>query len=176
MQLASAGADVTAVDISGERLERLRENLERTGLRAQTVVADASRWQSGTPFDNVLLDAPCTGTGTIRRHPDLPYAKDGRGIEELTALQARMIDNAANLLKPGGLLIFCTCSLLPEEGEGQIKAALRRRADLAFDKQACALPHLPDGALATHGLRLRPDQWPERGGLDGFFISALRKA
>ena len=175
LQMASAGADVTALDISASRLARLRENLARTGLRARVVEADAAEWRPETPCDAVLLDAPCTATGTIRRHPDLPYVKDGRGIADLTALQERLIDNAASFLSPGGLLIFCTCSLLPEEGEAQIEAALQRHAGLAYDGQSCALPGLPRGALTPHGLRLRPDHWAEWGGIDGFFISALRK-
>ncbi|MFT7058899.1 MAG: 16S rRNA (cytosine967-C5)-methyltransferase, partial [Pseudorhodobacter sp.] len=114
LQLAAAGADVTALDISGPRLKRLQQNLDRTGLAAKIVTADALHWQPDTLFDAVLLDAPCSATGTIRRHPDLPFVKDGSELVALALLQTQMIDRALGFLKPGGRLIFCTCSLLPE--------------------------------------------------------------
>lgn len=173
MQLAASGADVTAVDLSDERLDRLRENLARTGLAAEIVVADALEWQPVAPFDAILLDAPCSATGTLRRHPDLAYARDGSGMDPLIELQARLIDRAADWLQPGGRLVYCTCSLLPEEGEAQIDAALARHADLRL----CPLdagwidPVWP----VRQGLRLRPDQWAERGGIDGFFVAGLEK-
>ncbi|MGB0797938.1 MAG: RsmB/NOP family class I SAM-dependent RNA methyltransferase, partial [Planktomarina sp.] len=110
MQAAAAGAKTTAVDISSTRMERISQNLERTKLTARTVVADVLTWDEG-PYDAVLLDAPCSATGTIRRHPDLPFAKDGTGISELIELQANMLNAAAKLVKPGGRLVFCTCSL-----------------------------------------------------------------
>ncbi|OSP55087.1 16S rRNA methyltransferase [Pseudoruegeria sp. SK021] len=175
LQLADAGAEVTALDISGPRLARLLDNLERTGLTAEVVTADALVWQSG-PFDAVLLDAPCSATGTIRRHPDLPYVKDASDIKALALLQGQMIDRAMTLLQPGGRLVFCTCSLLPDEGEAQITAALARHPDLTLDDAALAAEWIDPAWRAPNGLRIRPDHWADTGGIDGFFISALRKS
>jgi len=175
MQLAAAGAQVTALDISKPRLKRLEENLARTGLTAEIVAADLLTWQP-EPFDAILLDAPCSATGTIRRHPDLPFAKSGKEIKPLFALQAQMLDHALGLLKPGGRLVFCTCSLLPEEGEDQLRAVLERRGDIAVDRQALDRPGIEDEWRdELGGLRLRPDFWADRGGMDGFYIFALRK-
>lgn len=174
LQLAAAGAQVTAVDLSGHRLSRLTENLTRCGLSAQVVEADILDWTPDAPFDAILLDAPCSATGTIRRHPDLPFCRDGSGIEELTALQSAMLDRALTLLRPGGRLVYATCSLLTAEGEDQLAAALDRHPGLVVDR-----PDLPgiDPAWITEqgGLRLRPDYWPDLGGMDGFFIARLRK-
>ena len=173
LQLAAAGARVTAVDLSAPRMARLHENLARCGLSADVVVADALHWQGG-PFDAVLLDAPCSATGTIRRHPDLPFVKTGSEVAGLAALQAALIDRAAALLAPGGRLVFCTCSLLPEEGEDQLAAALARHPGLALDD--AQPPGLPEAARAPGGgLRLRPDLWADRGGMDGFFMARLRR-
>jgi 16S rRNA (cytosine967-C5)-methyltransferase len=174
MQLAAAGAEVTAVDISAPRLKRLAENLCRCGLTARTVTGDALEWRPEGKLDAILLDAPCSATGTIRRHPDLPYLRDGSGIPDLVALQSRLIDHALSLLPPGGRMVYATCSLLPDEGEAQIAAALARHPGLTVET-----PDLPgiDPAWITPegGLRLRPDFWPELGGMDGFFIARLRK-
>ena len=124
-QLAAAGARVTAVDRSKPRLARLTENLARLNLKAEVVVADASQWQTA-PFDAVLIDAPCSSTGTIRRHPDVPWLKSAADLIKLTALQSRLLDRRRrHLVKPGGTLVYCTCSLEPEEGEAQIAALLR---------------------------------------------------
>ncbi|UOA21705.1 Ribosomal RNA small subunit methyltransferase B [Sulfitobacter pontiacus] len=174
MQLAAAGAQVTAVDSSKQRMQRVRENLARVHLPAKVVVVDARRFE-GT-FDAILLDAPCSATGTIRRHPDLPHAKDGSEFGDLIELQSEMIDHAWSLLNPGGRLIFCTCSLLPDEGEVQVDEALERHADMRVDRDALAVPGV-DPAWTTQegGLRLRPDYWPELGGMDGFYIACLRK-
>ena len=167
MQLAAAGAQLTAVDNSKQRMQRVRENLARVHLPAKVVVVDARRFE-GT-FDAILLDAPCSATGTIRRHPDLPHAKDGSEFGDLIELQSEMIDHAWSLLNPGGRLIFCTCSLLVDE-------ALERHADMSVDRDALAVPGV-DPAWTTQegGLRLRPDYWPELGGMDGFYIACLRK-
>lgn len=174
LQLAAAGARVVALDASAARMERLAENLARTGLAARMVVADALDWDEEGGFDAVLLDAPCSATGTIRRHPDLPFVKDGSEIAGLVALQARMIDRALALLRPGGRLVFCTCSLLPEEGEGQLAAALIRHPGLTVEPPS--LPGVEPGWITAVGaLRLRPDFWPEAGGMDGFFMARLRK-
>lgn len=177
MQLAAAGADVTAVDISEARMARVRENLTRTGLSAKTIVADALKWEPEAPFDAILLDAPCSATGTIRRHADLPYAKDGGDFPGLFDLQAQMIDRAVQMLKPGGRLVYCTCSLLPDEGEIQVTDALARHRSLRVDSKALMVEGVdPAWLSAEGGLRLRPDYWAERGGMDGFFIAVFRKA
>ncbi len=174
LQLAAAGAEVTALDISGPRLARLQENLARTNLSARVLTGDAFGFTEGG-FDAVLLDAPCSATGTIRRHPDLPFVKDGSELPELTNLQARMLDHALTLLNPGGRLVFCTCSLLPEEGEAQLDAALSRHPGLTVER--IALSGVDDTWwTAQGGLRLRPDYWADKGGMDGFFMVRLRKA
>jgi 16S rRNA (cytosine967-C5)-methyltransferase len=172
LQLAAMGAAVTALDISEPRLARLRENLARTGLAAEIVVADALEWQPEGAFDAILLDAPCSATGTVRRHPELPFVKDGSEVPGLVALQARLIDRALGWLKPGGRLVFATCSLLPEEGEGQLAAALARHPGLRAER--VELPGLAvDWWTENNGLRLRPDHWAEAGGMDGFFMARL---
>ncbi len=174
LQLASTGAHVTALDISAPRMEKLRENLTRTRLQAKIVIADALHWQPEHLFDAVLLDAPCSATGTIRRHPELPFLKDGSELTELTSLQAALIDRALMFLKPGGRLVFCTCSLLPDEGEAQLTAALARHPGLVVQR-----PDLPgiDPAWITPegGLRLRPDYWADIGGMDGFFMARVSR-
>lgn len=176
MQLAAAGAEVTALDLSEARMVRLRENLARSGLRAEVVVADALDWDGGTGYDAVLLDAPCSATGTIRRHPDLPHVRDPSGLRALGELQARLLDRALALVRPGGRVVFCTCSLLPEEGERQVSAALARHPGLTCDAGPPDLPGIEAGwAAAGGGLRLRPDIWAEIGGIDGFFIASLRR-
>lgn len=175
LQLAAAGADVTAVDISGERLGRLHENLARTGLKSMVIEADALQFHEGE-YDAILLDAPCSATGTIRRHPDLPFAKDGSEFLALFSLQARLIDHALTMLRPGGRLVYCTCSLLPDEGEVQVERALARHPGLQIDPEACKLPGIEADWLSQEGgLRLRPDYWAELGGMDGFHIACMRK-
>lgn len=177
MQLAAAGADVTALDLSPARLGRLRENLRRTGLSARVLVGDALAWVPDQPFDAIVLDAPCSASGTIRRHPDMPFARGPRDLKPLVAMQAalleRVLDPAAGLLRAGGRVLYCTCSVLPEEGEAQIARVLRRQPGLRLESGAPAgVPaqwHAPQG-----GLRLRPDYWPEHGGIDGFYMALLR--
>jgi len=173
LQLAATGADVTALDISDARMARVRENLARTGLDANLITGDALT-HSGA-YDAILLDAPCSATGTIRRHADLPYARDGSEIGDLIALQAAMLDRALGLLRPGGRLLYCTCSLLPDEGECQIDEALLRHPALKVDRTALDLPGI-DATWITDegGLRLRPDYWPDQGGMDGFYMALLR--
>lgn len=173
MQLAAAGAAVTALDISEARMERVRENLGRTGLAAEIVVADALTWSPETPFDAILLDAPCSATGTLRRHPDLHFAKTGDEIARLTDLQDQLLTRALDWLSPEGRLVFCTCSLLPDEGEARIEALLKAHPELTVA--------LPDAAWidprwrVDTGLRIRPDHWQAEGGIDGFFITLLQK-
>ena len=170
MQLAAMGARVTALDASGARLERVRENLARTGLEAEVVEGDALSHEGR--YDAVLLDAPCSATGTIRRHPDLPHAKDGAEFGALIAQQAAMIDHALGLLAPGGRLMFCTCSILPDEGEVQVEEALARHKGLRV------VPlESPDPAWVSPegGLRILPSHWAESGGIDGFYMAMLAK-
>jgi len=175
LQLAAGGADVTALDLSERRMQRVRENLARCGLSANCITGDALD-HTGGPYDAILLDAPCSATGTIRRHPDLPYAKDGSEFGALIELQAAMLDHALTLLRPGGRLVFCTCSLLPDEGECQVDEALSRHPGLSVDRTALSDLAGVDSAWITDegGLRLRPDYWPDLGGMDGFYIACLR--
>ncbi len=174
MQVAGAGGKVTAVDDNPARMERLRENLKRVQLKANVVVGDVMA-QDGQ-YDAILLDAPCSATGTIRRHPDLPFAKDGSEFGDLIGMQEVFLDHAIGLLKPGGRLVFCTCSLLPDEGEVQVEEAVERWADVTVDRDAVLIDGV-DPAWVTEegGLRLRPDYWADRGGMDGFYVALLRK-
>ncbi|MEZ5995754.1 MAG: transcription antitermination factor NusB [Hyphomonadaceae bacterium] len=175
LQLAAAGADVTAVDKSQARLQRLRENLERTRLAAEVVCADALNYQARDPFDAILLDAPCTSTGTLRRHPDVAWLRRPNDVRALAALQERLITAAAALLKPGGRLVYAVCSLEPEEGPGIAAGALSqgwRRVPIDVEEIAGVRAFLTaDGDLRTH-----PGHWCETGGLDGFFISRFERA
>lgn len=179
MQLAAGGATVTAVDRSAPRLERLRENLSRIGLEVEIAVADALTLES-QKNDAVLLDAPCSATGTIRRHPDVAWTKTEADLARLAMLQARLLDRAATLVRPGGRLVYCTCSLEPEEGEAQVAAFLARNAGYARvpvrPEEVGGLAELID---ASGDLRSLPCHMPEvpgaRGGLDGFFASRLRR-
>jgi len=178
--LAAGGAHVTALDISAERLKRLSANLARLGLAAETVAADLLAWQSAEPFDAVLLDAPCTATGTIRRHPDIPFLKRPEDIAALAATQARMVDKAIALLKPGGMLVYCTCSLEPEEGEEQLARALHRHPVRLVPVTPAEVGGLAEmvtlaGAVRTLPSHLSDAAEPRLGGLDGFFVARLQK-
>jgi len=168
MQLASRGANVTALDRSAPRLERLRDNLARLGLTAEIAVGDATAYQA-EPFDAVLLDAPCSATGTIRRHPDVAWTKDESDIVRLAQLQTRLLDRAATLVRPGGRLVYCTCSLERAEGEAQIAAFLARNTRFARvplrPEEVGGRADLIDG---EGDLRTLPSQ-----GLDGFFAGRL---
>ncbi|XAT58778.1 16S rRNA methyltransferase [Rhodobacteraceae bacterium IMCC1335] len=176
MQLSAAGASTTALDISQSRLQRLHENLDRTGLMADVIVADA-RAHGTTGYDVVVLDAPCSATGTIRRHPDLPFAKDGAQFSALFDLQAQLLDHALERMAAHGRLVYCTCSLLPDEGEAQIENALQKHSGLRVDHSALDKDFIAqEWRVAELGLRLRPDFWVEHGGMDGFFITVLRWA
>ncbi len=174
MQVAAAGAKVTAVDDNPARMERLQENMKRVQLKANVVVGDVMA-QEGQ-YDAILLDAPCSATGTIRRHPDLPFAKDGSEFGDLIGMQEVFLDHALSLLKPGGRLVFCTCSLLPDEGEVQVEEAVERWADVTVDREAVLVDGVdPSWVTEEGGLRLRPDYWADRGGMDGFYVALLRK-
>jgi 16S rRNA (cytosine967-C5)-methyltransferase len=178
-QLAAAGAVVTAVDRSPVRLDRLRENLSRLGLEAEVVAADLLAFEAA-PFDGVLLDAPCSATGTIRRHPDVQWSKTADDIGALADLQRRMLRRAAALVKPGGLLVYCTCSLEPEEGERQVEAFLA--ADHSFSRAPVGMAEIGGLDAATQAGDLRtlpsmlPDPDPRQSGLDGFFAARLRRS
>ena len=171
---------MTAVDRSANRLVRLRENLTRLGLRADMIAADATEWQAG-PFDAVLVDAPCSSTGTIRRHPDVAWLKQEIDIALLTALQQRLLDRAAALVKPGGRIVYCVCSLEPEEGEQQVEALLAREPALRrIPVEPARSVAFPNSSIPTGDLRTLPSHWtdsdPRMGGLDGFFAARLERA
>lgn len=178
-QLAAAGARVVAVDRSAPRLRRLKANLARLNLAAEVIEADATRLKAG-PYDGVLLDAPCSATGTIRRHPEVAWTKAPADIVSLASLQTRLLANAAELVKPGGVLVYSTCSLEPEEGERQIAAFLALRPDFSRDPVApgeCGIPAEwinAAGEVRTLPTYL-PDEDPRYAGLDGFFAARLRK-
>jgi len=178
-QLAFAGAHVTAVDISDRRLERVRENMDRLGLQVETVSADAARWKPNEKFDAVLLDAPCTGTGTIRRHPDIARLKSAKDLEELTKLQTRLLGNAVTLLRPGGTLVYCTCSLEKEEGEAQIAGLLKCVSNAhveSVDPKEVGGHNswvTDEGFLRTLPYDLEP-RVGELTGIDGFFAARIR--
>ncbi len=169
-QLAATGALITAVEHNAARIARLRENLARVRLPAEIVQADATTWRPATPFDAVLLDAPCSATGTIRRHPDVPHLKRARDLAVLTTQQDRLIANAAAMLQPGGRLVYAVCSLQPEEGPQRLATAIA--AGLRHDPFTPEeLAELPEALTADGCLRTHPALWPDRGGLDGFFAA-----
>jgi 16S rRNA (cytosine967-C5)-methyltransferase len=176
LQLAAAGADVTAVDISARRMKRVGENLARAGLSAELVTADASKWSPAETFDAILLDAPCSGTGTLRRHPDIAWLKDEEDVGRLTLTQDRLLLRAAELLKPGGVLVYAVCSLQDDEGPARVEALLGRDNRLArLPVQPAELPALGEAITPTGDVRTLPSMWPERHGLDGFYIARLQK-
>jgi 16S rRNA (cytosine967-C5)-methyltransferase len=178
-QLALAGAAVSAVDRSAQRLKRLSANLARLKLPAELIVANAMTFDA-PPFDAALLDAPCSSTGTIRRHPDVVWTKRPNDIVSLAKLQTELLDRAVALTKPGGLIVFCTCSLEPEEGEGQIAALLRRNPDIrrvpvdASEIGGLSECVTPLGDVRTLPCHL-PAATPRQSGLDGFFAARLRR-
>ncbi len=178
-QLAAAGARVIALDRSAERLKTLSANLARLQLEAAISVGDAAAYKA-EPFDAILLDAPCSATGTARRSPDVLWTKKPGDLAALAAIQAKILDHAFTMLKPGAALVYCVCSLEPEEGEAQIAALLRRNPDAArdpIDPNAFGLP--PECATKDGELRLFPDFFPHEDsrqrGLDGFFIARLKR-
>ncbi len=170
-ELAARGALVTAVDVSASRLHRLKENLDRLRLHAEIVQADVAGWTPPEAFDAVLLDAPCSATGTIRRNPDIPYLKTPADIAALSAVQARLLDHAVGLLKPGGQLVYSTCSLEAEEGEAQIERLLASRPDVAFIPIQTGELNIPAECITPSGmLRTLPFH---SGGMDGFLAARL---
>ena len=178
-QLALAGAHVTALDRAPARLQRLRDNLARLALKAEIVTADVEEW-SAEPFDAVLLDAPCSSTGTIRRHPDVPWLKNAGDIVKLSALQRRLLDRALALIKPGGTLVYCTCSLEPDENEAVVAGLLARAPKVrrvpitAAEVFGCAEFISKDGDLRTLPCHF-PDSDSRFAGIDGFYAARLLK-
>ena len=172
-QLAAAGARVTAVDLSPERLGRVAENLARLDLSAELVAADARDWRPQTPAPFVLLDAPCMATGTIRRHPDLPWLKTAADLDIAERLQSELLDAAADMTAPGGKLVYAVCSLEPEEGIDQITRFLRKRSD--FQRLPISPAEVFDARFVTPegDLKTLPSYWSERGGMDGFYAARL---
>jgi 16S rRNA (cytosine967-C5)-methyltransferase len=174
LQLAASVASVVALDRSAPRLERVAENLARTGLSAERVVADAADWKDARSFDAVLLDAPCSATGTFRRHPDVLWASKPGDIASLAAVQSRLLDAAAARVKPGGRLVYCVCSLEPEEGEAQAAGLRARHPQFAPEPVAPGEGGAPDASLTADGaLRILPHHRP--GGLDGFYVARFRR-
>ena len=171
LQLAAQGWKVTALDISKRRLHLLKDNLKRTGLSAGTVRADALTWEPKHLFDAILLDAPCTATGTLRRHPDVLHRIGQRQIDELAELQAALLARAADWLKPSGTFVYATCSLEREEGEDQTPPP-------AFAARPIESAELPEGLAANSDgtLRTQPGMLAERGGIDGFFVARWEKS
>ena len=176
-QLAAAECKVIAVDVSAARMNLLSDNLKRLALTAEIVRADALTWKPREPVDAILLDAPCSATGTIRRHPDLPQLKSAGDAAVLAKFQTMLLTAAADMVKPGGLILYSVCSLQAEERKAVVDAVLAVRTDLAREK-------IPPEAVAGESqfltpsgeLRTLPSQWPERGGLDGFYVALLRRS
>ncbi|USU07655.1 SAM-dependent methyltransferase [Sphingomonadaceae bacterium OTU29MARTA1] len=175
LQLSAAGLTVAAIDVSSARIKRLRENLFRTRLKAEVIAADVLKWAPAEPADALLIDAPCSATGIFRRHPDVLHRVHPAIIEEMALLQARLFARAADWVKPGGTLVFATCSLEPQEGEAQLSRFLSDRKDYAIDAPDAAL--LPPG-VPVHAdgyVRTLPGMLADQGGCDGFFIARLRR-
>jgi 16S rRNA (cytosine967-C5)-methyltransferase len=176
LQLCAAGAAVTAVDISNRRLGRVRENLARCGFEAELVAADASKWRPAAPAHAVLLDAPCSATGTLRRHPDIAWLKGPDDVARLTLTQDRLLRAASEMLEPGGMLIYAVCALQAEEGPQRIAAALASGVPLRREPvTAGELPGLTEAITSDGDVRTLPSMWAERGGMDGFYIARLRR-
>ena len=174
LQLCAAGAQVTAVDISARRMTRVGENLARAGLSAELVTADAGKWAPAEKFDAVLLDAPCSGTGTLRRHPDIAWLKGEDDVDRLTLAQDRLLLAAVELLKPGGTLVYAVCSLQEDEGAARIGSLLARDKRLRRRPvEAAELPGLESALTPSGDIRTLPSMWADRGGIDGFYIARV---
>ena len=175
-QLAAAGADVHAVDSDATRLKRLQENLTRLRLDARLVAADATQWSPPHPADAILLDAPCTATGTIRRRPDIARLRTQSDVRRLAALQSDLLARMADMLKPGGSLVYATCSLQPEEGADRIAAFLAQDSQfIRTPIEPSEVPGLEMAITADGDLQTLPSHWPDRGGIDGFYIARMRR-
>ena len=175
-QLAAAGARVTALDKDAARLGLVAQNLQRLSLTAELIAADATRWLAPEPFDGVLLDAPCSATGTLRRHPDLARRKSADWLGPLLPLQAKLLAQAARLLKPSACLVYAVCSLLPEEGPQQVAKLLAQTPDLRREPiSAAEVGGFTQAITADGDLRTLPSESPAEGGWDGFYVARLRR-
>ena len=175
LQLAAAGARVTALDRAPIRMKQVVENLSRTGLSAETVTSDAAIWSDKRVFDAVLLDAPCSATGTFRRHPDVLWAAKPSDVAGLAAVQSKLLDAAARRTRSGGRLVYCVCSLEPEEGEGQVAAFLGRTPGVTLDPVVAGECGAPAASVRADGtLRILPHH--VEGGIDGFYVARLLRA
>ena len=173
-QLAKAGAHVTAVDRSTRRLDRLVSNLQRLSLPVEAVAADALTWRPAQPVDAVLLDAPCTATGAIRRHPDVPHLKSTDDVARLSVVQENLLRAAVEMVRPGGVLVYCTCSLEPEEGPQRVDSLLQSGAPIErrpLHAEEIAAP--PDWITEEGDLRTLPCHLGEHDGIDGFYAARL---
>ena len=178
LQLAAAGAAVTAIDRSAARLEIVKKNLERLQLTATVIAADAQAWKpaGGVLADAILLDAPCTATGTTRRHPDIPLTKTPQDLAQLSRLQGELLERAVRLVRPGGTVVYCTCSLEPEEGEQQIARLLSDHPEMARRPvEASEIGGLNEAISKDGDVRTLPCHWGEQGGMDGFFAARLQR-
>jgi len=176
MQLAAQGAHVTAIDRDAERVKRLQANLKRTGLSAECVTADAASYTPQSPPDAILLDAPCSATGTLRRHPDVAWHRTVRQISDMVPVQRKLVRQAADILKPGGMLVYCVCSLEAEEGAAM--ADWIKAEGLGLEPSPIGpdeLPGLPAEAFQDGALRTLPHYWADRGGMDGFYVIRFLK-
>jgi 16S rRNA (cytosine967-C5)-methyltransferase len=174
-QLCSLGAQVTAVDQSRDRLQRLRQNMQRLHFDPKVIEADLLAWQPQQPFDAVLLDAPCSATGTLRRNPDIAWLREPAEIQRLVAMQRRMLARTSGWVKPGGILIYAVCSLLPEEGELQI-ATFLTQADFVLEPiKAGEIGNYIQWLRSDGSLRPLPNSLMEKGGMDGFYVARLRR-
>ena len=171
-QLVEAGAEVTAIDRDPARVQRMQANLRRLGMQAAILAADATRWRPALPADAVLLDAPCTATGTIRRHPDVARLKQARDVAAIAPLQDSLLDAACAMLRPGGRMVYAVCSLQPEEGLARVQAALAR-LPLRLDPIRAGELKLAEARTPEGCLRTLPCHWAEQGGMDGFFAARM---
>ena len=175
-QLASLGAKVTAVDLAFERMKRVMTNLDRLNLKADIEIADILAWRPKEPADAVLLDAPCTASGTVRRHPDVLWRKDLSDVMAQAAVQQRLLSAAADMVKPGGTLVYCVCSLAREEGEDVVEAIVNEHPAFSREKlESRDVFNQPQFLTPAGDLRTLPSHWPEFGGLDGFYAARLRR-
>ena len=175
MQLAAMGAKVIAVDVSEQRMKRVSENLKRTGLEAELVVDDGRTWRPDNRVDAVLLDAPCTATGTLRRHPEGAWIKRPEDVAKLQSLQFELIKSAIRMIKPGGRLIVCTCSLQPQEGEALANTISNYESLAPFAITRNELTDLAESVTKGGFMRVTPAVWRSHGGMDGFFIARFSK-
>lgn len=175
-QLVAAGCEVTAVDLSKPRMKLLRDNLQRLSLEAKIVTSDARTWRPPQPADAVLLDAPCSATGTIRRHPDLPYVKRAEDFARFPDIQHQLLEAASATVKPGGIVVYSVCALEPEEGEGVVDRFLADHPDWKRRPVSPAAVGGETAFITPHGdLRTLPSMWADKGGLDGFYAAVLQK-